>query len=179
MKAVNCHLPDFISTFKRLQMKRPKGWKKYKEPPRTLFLTPRQSLRYEDGVWFKEGPVGVNTLARLTERIAADIPKLRDKKFSNKSLRREVYNGHLLEYECALRDEQKQFRKHQQEDVERASAMVTTIVQGEAAIVKRADVITTMLGSEIQVKEADRLHTEDSNKGESFSDNPCCYWKHF
>ncbi|KAL3687813.1 hypothetical protein R1sor_014122 [Riccia sorocarpa] len=85
--AVDCHLPDIISTFKQLESKRPKVWKKLKEPPHPLFLTPRQSFLVDDDVWFKEGPVGENTLAKYSARMTANLPTLQGKIISNKSLR--------------------------------------------------------------------------------------------
>ncbi|KAL3680005.1 hypothetical protein R1sor_022961 [Riccia sorocarpa] len=70
---VDCHIPDVIFTSKQLQAKRPKVWNRLKEPPRPLFLTPKQNFRLDAYVWFKEGPVGENTLAKFSARMTEQL----------------------------------------------------------------------------------------------------------
>jgi hypothetical protein len=77
-------VPDVVKTYKAIVS----CWPLFQDPEISMihpfFLTPKNKFK-NSNIWFKEVPVGHNTLAKVAQKLVEDVPSLEGKRISNKT----------------------------------------------------------------------------------------------
>lgn len=79
-----CSIPDVVNTYKTIVS----HWPVFQDPQiarnHPFFLTLKSKFK-NFLVWYKEVPVGWNTLAKVAQKLAEDVPSLEGKRITNKT----------------------------------------------------------------------------------------------
>jgi hypothetical protein len=80
---VLCSLPDVVKTYKSIVS----NWLVFQDEESSrshpFFLTPKAKFK-DQMIWFKDVPVGRNTLSKVAQKLAEDVPALSGKRITNK-----------------------------------------------------------------------------------------------
>jgi hypothetical protein len=83
-KPVLCSVLDVVKTYKSIV----NHWPVFEDPEKArnhaFFLTPKPNFK-NHVVWYKDVPVGRNTLAKVVQKLAEDMPSLDGKRITNKT----------------------------------------------------------------------------------------------
>jgi hypothetical protein len=136
---VLCSLPDVVKTYKSIVSHWPIFQDAESARSHAFFLTPKSKFK-DQMIWYKDIPVGRNTLSKVAQKLAEDVPSLSGKRITNKTGR----NTGITRLEEAMvpldraiqltgHRDSKSYKKYSKQRFENASACAMQSVMSSGA----------------------------------------------